>query len=292
MKTGCFCLFFLSSQFTPGQKGSQLQKRIRGVLITALQNIDLQDENTLNCLESALSFIQGLLDQVDLVSPTAATRQWRQLASLIRGGNLREDDTKTSGRQKRVPRADCSGVLDGAYHPNKRVKGRAAKKSASALPCFVQVSRVFWHLHTRFVSTALLTGFPTVFQGDNAIQLQCSSCPATISSSWFFRHPGSGQVHVLVPEKGHYACKKRLGNTSPWIPASGVPSKLDRYDFLNFCHHMRESRYCKLCGGRNICEHQKIRHSCGTCRKLARQRAEEKVSIIASFRHRLDLIPC
>jgi hypothetical protein len=25
---------------------------------------------------------------------------------------------------------------------------------------------------------------------------------------------------------------------------------------------------------------------------LARQRAEEKVSIIASFRHRLDLIPC
>ena len=133
-------------------------------------------KNTLNCLESALSFIQGLLDQVDLVSPTAATRQWRQLASLIRGGNLREDDTKTSGRQKRVPRADCSGVLDGAYHPNKRVKGRAAKKSASALPCFVQVSRVFWHLHTRFVSTALLTGFPTVSK--ETMLFSCSAAPA------------------------------------------------------------------------------------------------------------------
>ena len=102
------------------------------------------------------------------------------------------------------------------------------------------------------------------------MQLQCRSCPATISSSWFFRHPGTSQIHVLVPQNGHDACKKRLGKPSPWIPTSGWSSKLDIFSLLNFCHHKREITACVLCGGRRICEHKKRRDECALCKQLPR----------------------
>ena len=36
-------------------------------------------------------------------------------------------------------------------------------------------------------------------------------------------HPGTKQISVLVPHKGHHACRKKLSKFSPWIPASDVP---------------------------------------------------------------------
>lgn len=111
--------------------GCQLQSRIRRVLISALQNLDLQDKNTLKCLESSLIFIQGLLDQVDLDAfpSTSSARHWRQLRWLISGADdvKVEQSEETSGsRQKRLrlSHADSSGVSNGAYHPNKKVKGK------------------------------------------------------------------------------------------------------------------------------------------------------------------------
>ena len=36
-------------------------------------------------------------------------------------------------------------------------------------------------------------------------------------------HPGTKQISVLVPHKGHHACRKKLSKFSPWISASDVP---------------------------------------------------------------------
>ena len=175
---------------------SQLQRRIRRALITALQNIDLEDDNTRRCLESPLAFLQRMCDQTDFdaLPATPATQQWHQLRSLICGSDgakVGQDDKKTF-IPNRLPADDSSGVWNGLYYPNKKVQG-----------------------------------LPTVFEGVDVIHLQCRSCSATISSRWFFRHPGTQQISVLVPQHGHLTCGKQLGNLSPWIPASEVTPKAD-----------------------------------------------------------------
>eukprot|EP00435_Cladocopium_sp_Y103_P073583 s631_g44.t1 len=180
-----------------GPDFSQLQRRIRRALITALENIDLEDDNTRRCLESALAFIQELCDQADFpaFAATSSSQQWHQLRLLIcrsDGEKVGQHDKKTSVAN-RLPAVDNGGVSNGVFYPNKKVKS-----------------------------------LPTVFEGQDVIQLQCSSCPATISSSWFFRHPGNEQISVLVPQHGHHACGKKLGKLSPWIPASDVPAKRDK----------------------------------------------------------------
>ena len=218
---------------------SQLQRRIRRALITALQNIDLEDDNTRRCLESPLAFIQGLCDQVDFAAlpATSATQQWHQLRSLICGSDgakVGQHDKKTSVAN-RLPAADSSGVSNSVFYPNKKVQG-----------------------------------LPTVFEGEDVIQLQCGLCSATISSSWFFRHPDTQQISVLVPQHGHLACGKKLGKLSPWIPASDVTPKPAKLEILTLCPHNRELRNCTLCGGSRMCEHQKRRDRCATCRCLPR----------------------
>ena len=147
----------------------RLQSRIRRVLIRALQNIDLEDENTRKCLESALTFIQAVVGGVDLTAypATPATRQWHQLRSLVNGLDalkIQQDDVEPprANRQEGRTFAERGRVSEGSYQPNKKIKG-----------------------------------LPTVFEGKKVIQLQCSSCPATISSSWFFRHPGHPRKSVF-----------------------------------------------------------------------------------------------
>lgn len=161
-----------------GPDFSQLQMRIRRALIAALQNIDLEDDNTRRCLESTLAFIQGLCDQVDFAAfrATSATQQWHQLRSLICRSDGDGVQVGQHGKKMSVAkRQESGGVSEGVFHPNKRVKG-----------------------------------LPTVFEGEDRIRVQCSSCPATISSSWFFRHPGTKHISVLVPHKGHHACRKKF----------------------------------------------------------------------------------
>ena len=191
------------------------------------------------CLESPLAFIQGLCDQVDFAAlpATSAMQQWHQLRSLICGSDgakVGQHDKKTSVAN-RLPAADSSGVSNSVFYPNKKVQG-----------------------------------LPTVFEGEDVIQLQCGLCSATISSSWFFRHPGTQQISVLVPQHGHLACGKKLGKLSPWIPASDVTPKPAKLEILTLCPHNRELRNCTLCGGSRICEHQKRRDRCATCRCLPR----------------------
>eukprot|EP00435_Cladocopium_sp_Y103_P019627 s707_g4.t1 len=244
-----------------GLQTSKLQSRIRRVLIMALQHIDLTDEYTWKCLESALTYIQGILDEVDLtVFPsTSATRQWFQLSSLISHSDDMKGqppDTETSSARhcKHLPFADSAEVSAGAYYPNKTIKG-----------------------------------LPTVFEGDHAVQLRCSSCPASISSRWFFRHPVTDQISVLVPGRGHYGCRKKLGKFCPWIPVSDVPPKHARFEHLDFCPHKRELRICKLCCGSRICEHQKRRDKCGLCKHIPRRVVAEKSSGAASFKDGLGV---
>ena len=135
---------FLVWSYQPGFQSSKLQSRIRCVLIMALQHLDLTDDYTWKCLESALTYIQGLLDQVDLtVFPsTSATRQWFQLGSLINlsddmEGQQHETETSSARRCKHLPFVDSAEISAGAYYPNKKIKGRIYRKhcSKSFCPC-------------------------------------------------------------------------------------------------------------------------------------------------------------
>lgn len=118
--------------------------------------------------------------------------------------------------------------------------------------------------------TAIVRGLQTVFKSVDVVQLKCAQCSESIRSSWYFRHPVTQQVHVLLPAKGHYACRKRLGRRCPWIPLSDLPGKNDDFHLLEFCPHKREKRFCKVCGGSCICQHQKRRDQCPLCKGLRR----------------------
>lgn len=106
----------------------------------ALQHIDLTDEYTCKCLESALTYIQGVLDQVDftVLPSTSVTRQWSQLSSLISlsdemKGQPHETETSSARHCKHLPFVDSAEISAGAYYPNKKIKGRIYRTHSANL---------------------------------------------------------------------------------------------------------------------------------------------------------------
>lgn len=136
----------------PGWDGSKLQWRLRRMLILALNHLDLTDLHTWKAVESALMYIRALLDEfVGCAlshSPTSgALKQWHRLRSLVNLSkrnmrketekNEREEAGEEAGeggenngnmsspqRQTRLPHSDKCGICEGAFYPNKRVRGR------------------------------------------------------------------------------------------------------------------------------------------------------------------------
>eukprot|EP00438_Fugacium_kawagutii_P011985 Skav206716 [mRNA] locus=scaffold967:28738:30653:- [translate_table: standard] len=246
--------------------GGDLQHRIRRILIRALRSLELEDAATYKLVEAALIYISQSLEKVDFdpngvnnLSNTA--KQWYRLQSLLRllPENESSKVAETSGKKLRphhVKRAEMAVSVEGAYHPSKKMKS-----------------------------------LESIFCSEQVVQLKCSQCTATMTSSWFWRHPLSGRVQVLVPAHGHSPCNKRRGKRTPWR-AQGFPMCVDNFYSLDFCHlelrhqflgdrpwichHQRQRQRCRACGGRSICVHSRRRDTCKLCSRAGEQKRAKK----------------
>ena len=154
----------LSMEGTKGDKSTtnceDLQSRIRKLLISALESLDLTDVVTFQAVEAAVNYIRLLGDSLEAEETiTRSRKDWNRLRSLVhweaRRGLVKGEERATS--------------VEGVYHPSKKVKG------------LLMVSA-----------------------GERKVQLKCTQCPQIISSNWFWTHPGTGEMKVIVPAKGQY----------------------------------------------------------------------------------------
>mmetsp|Transcript_167809 Transcript_167809/g.533569 ORF Transcript_167809/g.533569 Transcript_167809/m.533569 type:complete len:360 (+) Transcript_167809:77-1156(+) len=106
------------------------------------------------------------------------------------------------------------------------------------------------------------------------IVLKCSNCPHTITSAWYFVHPKTGNLHVLVPKKGHLACRAP-SKISPLMPVDGSPHKPDHVNILDMCPHSTERHTCRSCNPAAFCLHGKRRSACQVCRVGLKKRRRQ-----------------
>ena len=224
---------------------SNLQWRLRRLLIRALNCLDLTDPATRRELHMALTYIQSLLPKWDAYSEglTRMAKQWKQLEALVGQG----EDQRTSEFNK----AGCN-------FPSAHVREEPGVPQPGASKV-LRERRV--HAGT-YCPHQKIRELPSVFHADEGIELKCPQCPRVITSNWFWRHPVSDKVRVLVPHKGH-SC---LGKKRPWLAQGNMPQKNDRLVELNFCVHNRQKHFCKDCGGRYFCPHGVRIYSCPSCK--------------------------
>ena len=142
---------------------SNLQARVRRLLILALNALDLTDAVTFQAVEEALNYIRILLQQAErsvFEARVARSKQWRKLSLLV--------EARDSLKQK-----DRASSVNDIFQPSKTVMN-----------------------------------LPLVFKSGEQVRLTCSKCSHSIISSWFWRHPKTEKVHVLVPHKGHQPCSR------------------------------------------------------------------------------------
>ena len=214
---------------------SNLQFRLRRLLIRALSNLDLSDVGTRQAIAPAMNFIQALLGKTEGSDGKAskAGRQWRRLAALVAceaqtAAKLQGEDRKVIQKRR---------TEHGEYCPHYKV-----------------------------------IELPNVFQSES-IELKCSNCPRGFASNWFWRHPVSGKVHVLVPHKGRKCAKRKK---CLWVVQGDVPKKNDRMVELDFCLHNRQKHFCKDCGGSHICPHNSRIYSCSLCKSAGSGKRQQK----------------
>ena len=217
-----------------------LQCRIRQLLISALSSLDLTDDTTRQAVETAVAYMQQLIQGVCLANleTSRAARQWQQLQSLVstEGGATSpiEVSRKKTVRSETVRGKDRAGVAEGGWSPNIRVRQ-----------------------------------LPLVFAGD-PVRLTCPSCPRSITSRWWWRHPRTQVVYLLIP---HHGCSHggrrgrgvKVDETSRWRPVDAWPTKDDGFSTLDFCGHHRQRKVCKECGGYSVCSHGRRRDRCRLC---------------------------
>ena len=209
---------------------SNLQGRVRRLLILALNSLDLTDAVTFQAVEEALNYIRILLQQAErsgFEARIARSKQWRQLTLLV--GQQRDS----------LKRKDAASSANGIFQPSKK-----------------------------------LMNLPLVFKSGEQVQLTCSRCSHSIISSWFWRHPKTEKVHVLVPHKGHLPCSRL--KKWPWIVEGDAVQKNDHLNELDFCPHHREKAKCRDCGGRQFCVHNRLKYDCKFCKTPRRTRQVER----------------
>merc|ERR1711957_405291 len=80
-------------------------------------------------------------------------------------------------------------------------------------------------------------------------------------------HPKSETPLVLALHNGHAACRRMVSIADcQFITADGSKTKIERFDNLLFCAHIKNMHRCIICNG---CPHGKLRDSCRTCRLLS-----------------------
>ena len=186
---------------------SNLQLRLRRLLIRALKHLDLTDDGTRTVVEIALVYIQNLSKVVPQTQPGVATKvakQWQALQSLVSTPPYRPPE-----KRQTVPRKGPATIAGGTYQPSQKVQK-----------------------------------IPNVFTQNKSINLTCSHCGHKISSSWFWKHPRTGIVHVLARDNGHIVCTTKLGKKVPWIVDGDVmPLKNDHSTELDKC----DRRFGSVC---------------------------------------------
>ena len=232
--------------FTDDSCASNLQVRIRRLLIRALEHLDLTDPVTFRAVESAVTYIKELLEQMDsLVScalnSSVARRQWARLFQLL---------------GLSIKKKHCPNSLQGAEDDANPKNACMAEVGTSVQKVYLPHEKV---RSLRFVSTS-----------ENFVQLKCPRCPASISSNWYFRHPRTQELSILIPHHGHVPCKRKFGKTCPWYALDGTPTRTDDFTHLDFCKHNRRKGICKECGGREICAHNRQRFRCKACHQKSR----------------------
>ena len=208
---------------------SNLQARVRRLLILALNALDLTDAVTFQAVEEALNYIRILLQQAEtsgFEARPARSKQWRKLSLLV--------EQRDSLKQK-----DRASSVNDIFQPSKTVMN-----------------------------------LPLVFKSGEDIRLTCSRCSHSIISSWFWRHPKTGQVHVLVPHKGHQPCSRL--KKWPWIAEGNAVPRNDLLNELDFCPHHRVKAKCKECGGREVCVHNRRYYRCKFCKASRRAQPVER----------------
>ena len=224
---------------------SDLQRRVRCLLISALGSLDLSDITTYQAVETAVVYILQLMQGKDIFfsgnGKSLAMRQWRQLRELLvsetapsgpakRKASIEAPAVLQDKAARRVSR-DRSAAIDGVYRPNERVRS-----------------------------------LPSVYEApDRVVMLKCSKCVKRISTSWFWKQPRNGRIYAVVPHNGHQTCGRKMGKRCPWISLEGKVTCLDNFEQLDFCDHKCRRSLCKECGGREICPHNRQRKLCKEC---------------------------
>ena len=207
---------------------SNLQARVRRLLILALNALDLTDAVTFQAVEEALNYIRILLQQAErsgFEARVARSKQWRKLSLLVKRDSLKRKDRASS--------------VNDIFQPNRKVMN-----------------------------------LPLVFKSSEEVRLTCSRCSHSIISSWFWRHPKTEKVHVLVPNQGHLPCSRP--KKWPWIVEGNAVPKNDHFKELDFCPHHRVKAQCKDCGGREVCVHNRCYYRCKFCRTSRRTQRVER----------------
>ena len=235
----------------PVESEGHLQYRVRHLLITALRSLDLTDATTYQAVETAVAHITHMMkDPVELKS-TRVAKQWQQLRILIgapptpeNGDPVKDQavgerdqansvlesegphprlpghlpENKVQQHRQRPPSHDWAGSFENAYFPSKKVKQ-----------------------------------LEFVFSSTEAVQLECPKCQKRMTSNWYWQHPKTKEVHVLVPCNGHKACKGKTGKKIFWKATDGRQTVVDDFNHLDLCQHHRRRTKCEHCRGKMIC---------------------------------------
>ena len=183
------------------ESGGNVQSRVRRLLIRGLSHLDLTHTTTCRALESALSYIRSLLPDSDYAPGRLAAKQWNQLRALLScnpppGPGPPEAGPRCTGGTGMLAK-DKGTTSGGVYCPSEKVR------------------------RLRSVSGK-----------HQKVEMKCRHCQQIFTSRWRWTHPGTGQVHILVPNTGHRRCTKQEGKklvARSWQCArvlwnSGLPS--------------------------------------------------------------------
>ena len=252
-----------------------LQGRVRKIVIDALNHLDLQDPSTFQAMKAALFYLASLCQCLDekcgFSSATLATKparkQWLELKSLLAESGLK---SLVSNESYQLP---CPGVEDqcklGLLPSAKETQG-VMKEMDGAVRIAGLEQQHEPENRCRLVGcyepSARIKALSTVFQG-TPVQLMCSECPFTMTSSWYVENPKTSKRSVIAPQKGHHSCLKKTKNCC-WKKPDGGPVVRSFMSNFEYCPHRRLLVFCASCGGRRLCIHARQRHQCKECRHL------------------------
>ena len=195
---------------------SDLQSRVRRLLVSALSSLDLSDSTTYQAVETAALYILQLMQGKETVfsgsGNSLATRQWRQLRELLVADEAQRVPAKRKAsieaeapelfkdKAARRVSTDRSAAIDGVYRPNERIRS-----------------------------------LPSVYEApDQVVLLKCSKCVKRISTTWFWKQPRNGRIYAVVPHNGHQTCGRTVGKRCPWISLEDKVTCLDNFEQLDF----------------------------------------------------------